>query len=570
MLSIRDLRVSFGNTSILGGVDLYLERGECLALIGESGAGKTTLGLSIMGLARGSATGEILFQEKDLLAISEDELRLLRGKEMAMVFQNAEDALDPVQRIQDQIAEAIMVHRSMSAKNAGDVALKHLLSVGLNYNKARMYPHQLSGGEKQRVLIAMALVNDPDLLILDEPTASLDALTKADVIRLFRSAILGRICIVITHDISLAASLADRMAVLYAGRIVEMGRTEELLRKPRHPYTRGLIRSYPSMNATKDLQGIPGRMVHGLPGCPFHERCTQRIEICSRQVPPQMEEDGRIIACHRGGIVPLLEIEDLSLAFESYSVLRDLSLSLYEGETLALVGESGSGKTTLSKVIMGLHEADKGSVILEGRVVNKWNAAFYRRVQMIFQNPKESVSHRMNVLDAVVEPLQVHRIGSHEARLVRAKEVLEMVELPNDNDFLKRYPHELSGGEVQRVAIARALALGPKLLIADEPTSALDPSVQAKILKLLMNLQEKMGLAMIFITHDISLARKVSDRMVVMHKGQIVEEGATNEILSQPRHPYTRSLVDCACGRYEKGIGEMEMVEKPVAMERYC
>jgi len=570
MLSIRDLRVSFGNTSILGGVDLYLERGECLALIGESGAGKTTLGLSIMGLARGSATGEILFQEKDLLAISEDELRLLRGKEMAMVFQNAEDALDPVQRIQDQIAEAIMVHRSMSAKNAGDVALKHLLSVGLNYNKARMYPHQLSGGEKQRVLIAMALVNDPDLLILDEPTASLDALTKADVIRLFRSAILGRICIVITHDISLAASLADRMAVLYAGRIVEMGRTEELLRKPRHPYTRGLIRSYPAMNATKDLQGIPGRMVHGLPGCPFHERCTQRIEICSRQVPPQMEEDGRIIACHRGGIVPLLEIEDLSLAFESYSVLRDLSLSLYEGETLALVGESGSGKTTLSKVIMGLHEADKGSVILEGRVVNKWNAAFYRRVQMIFQNPKESVSHRMNVLDAVVEPLQVHRIGSHEARLVRAKEVLEMVELPNDNDFLKRYPHELSGGEVQRVAIARALALGPKLLIADEPTSALDPSVQAKILKLLMNLQEKMGLAMIFITHDISLARKVSDRMVVMHKGQIVEEGATNEILSQPRHPYTRSLVDCACGRYEKGIGEMEMVEKPVAMERYC
>ena len=214
------------------------------------------------------------------------------------------------------------------------------------------------------------------------------------------------------------------MAVLYAGRIMEMGRTEDLLRNPRHPYTRGLIRSYPAMTATKDLQGISGRMVHGLPGCPFHERCTQRIDICSQQVPPQMEEDGRIIACHRGGIVPLLEIENLSLAFDSYSALCDVNLSLYEGETLALVGESGSGKTTLSKVIMGLYEADTGAVILEGQMVNKWDSDFYSRVQMIFQNPKESVSHRMNVLDAVLEPLQVQKKGSHEERLQRAKEVL--------------------------------------------------------------------------------------------------------------------------------------------------
>ncbi|MEI8003493.1 MAG: oligopeptide/dipeptide ABC transporter ATP-binding protein, partial [Methanothrix sp.] len=365
-------------------------------------------------------------------------------------------------------------------------------------------------------------------------------------------------------------SLAEKMAVLYAGRIMEMGRTEELLRNPRHPYTRGLIRSYPAMTATKDLQGILGRMVHGLPGCPFHERCTQRIDICSLQVPPQLEKDDRIIACHRGGIVPLLEIENLSMAFDSYSILCDVFLSLYEGETLALVGESGSGKTTLSKVIMGLYEANRGAVILEGRRVNKRDFAFYSRVQMIFQNPKESVSHRMNVLDAVLEPLQVQRIGSHEARLERAKEVLGLVELPVDNDFLKRYPHELSGGEVQRVAIARALALGPKLLIADEPTSALDPSVQAKILKLLMDLQDKTGLAMLFITHDIALARKVSDRMAVMLKGRIVEEGATNEILIHPQHAYTRQLVDCASGKYEMENSEIMMVAKPVALERYC
>lgn len=569
-LSIRGLNVSFGKTQILRGVDLHLERGDCLALVGESGGGKTTLGLAIMGLARGSASGEISFRGKDLLRISQEELRELRGRDIAMVLQNVEDALDPVQRIKDQIAEAIMVHSSVSARDADTLALQHLHSVGLNRGKARMYPHQLSGGEKQRVLIAMALVNDPDLLILDEPTASLDALTKADIIGLFRSAILERICIVITHDLSLAASLADKMAVLYAGRIMEMGSTGDLLRNPRHPYTRGLIRSYPAMTATKDLQGIPGRMAHGLPGCPFHERCTQRIDICSLQAPPQMEEDGRVIACHRGGIVPLLEIENLSLAFGSFSALQGVSLSLYEGETLALVGESGSGKTTLSKVIMGLHEASSGDVILEGRIVNKWDDEFYRRVQMIFQNPKESVSHRMNVVDAVQEPLQVQRNGCHEARLERAKEVLELVELPNDDDFLKRYPHELSGGEVQRVAIARALALAPKLLIADEPTSALDPSVQAKILKLLMNLQEKMGLGMLFITHDIALARKISDRIAVMHSGQIVEEGATNEILTNPQHAYTRRLVNCALGKHEKENGEIELVERPVALERYC
>ena len=570
MLSIKDLKVSFGKRHILKGVDLCLERGECLALVGESGAGKTTLGLSIMGLAKGSATGEISFQEKNLLAISEEELRQMRGKEMAMVFQNVEDALDPVQRIVDQIAEGISVHRSISAKNARDVALKHLLFVGLSSEKSRMYPHQLSGGEKQRVLIAMALVNDPDLLILDEPTASLDALTKADIIRLFRSAILGRICIVITHDISLAASLADKMAVLYAGRIVENGSAQDLIRAPRHPYTRGLIRSYPSMTATKDLQGIPGRMEHGLSGCPFHERCTQRIDICSKQVPMPQEKDGRIIVCHRGGIVPLLEIKNLSLTINSYSALRDVSLSLNEGETLALVGESGSGKTSLSKVIMGIYEADGGFIVLEGSMLTKWDGAFYSRVQMIFQNPKESVSHRMNVLDAVLEPLQVQKKGSPEERHRRAKAVLELVELPIDDDFLKRYPHELSGGEVQRVAIARALALGPKLLIADEPTSALDPSVQAKILKLLMNLQEKMGLAIIFVTHDIALARKVSDQMAVMHEGRIVEVGATNEILIHPEHHYTRRLVNCASGRYEKEDGEIDLVVNSFAMKRFC
>lgn len=561
MLQIKDLKVSFGKAEILRGINLDLEIGDSISIVGESGAGKTTLGLSIMGLVKGSHSGEVRFRGKDLLTIPEEDLRGLRGKEIAMVFQNVEDALDPVQRAQDQVAEAIRIHQRIGAKGAEAAAKKILMSVGLKGDKARAYPHQLSGGERQRVIIAMALANDPALLILDEPTASLDALTKADILRLFRSVIVGRISLVITHDIALASALTEQMAVLYAGGIVEMGRTDEMLREPRHPYTRGLIRSYPGMTTTKDLQSIPGRMVHGLRGCPFHERCTQRIEICQREMPPLREIGGRQVACHRGGIVPLLDVRDLCKSFDSCDVLRDINLTLYEGETLALVGESGSGKSTLSKLIMGLYEPDSGDVVLEQQKVLKRDISFYSRVQMIFQNPKESVSHRMNVLDAVLEPLVVQKKGTREERLIRAKEVLDHVELPSDDEFLQRYPHQLSGGEVQRVAIARALALGPKLLIADEPTSALDPSIQAKILKLLMGLQDKMGLAMLFVTHDISLARKVSDRMAVMHKGRIVETGATNEVLSNPEHPYTRKLVQCASGEPEK-MDDLKMPDR--------
>ena len=567
MLKIKGLKVSFGQKEILRGIDLDLERGDSLGIVGESGAGKTTLGLTIMGLSRGRCLGEIRLHDTDLLNISEEDLRRLRGKDLAMVFQNVEDALDPVQRVGDQIAEAISIHQRKSSES---IIKKLLLSVGLNGDKSRAYPHQLSGGERQRVLIAMALANDPGVLILDEPTASLDALTKADILRLLRQALARRISLVITHDISLATELTEKMAVLYAGRVVEYGRTEDVVKSPCHPYTRGLIRSYPGMTTTKDLQGIPGRMVHGLEGCPFHERCTQRIVVCQEKIPELTKINGRLIACHRGGIVPLLEARNLSKAFDSFSALCQADLILYEGETLALVGESGSGKTTLSKIIMGIYEQDFGEVLLEGQRVSQRDVAFYRRVQMIFQNPKESLSHRMNILEAVLEPLDVQKMGSKEEKLFRAKEVLDDVELPIDDDFLKRYPHQLSGGEVQRVAIARALALGPKLLIADEPTSAMDPSVQAKILKLLMDLQDKMGLAMLFVTHDIALARKVSDRMAVMHKGRIVEEGATNEILIHPQHPYTRRLVDCASGRSEKENDEIEMVAEPVALEKYC
>lgn len=553
MLSIRGLEVSVGRTEILRGIDLDIDKGDCLAIIGESGAGKSTLGLSIMGLlSSGTVRGEVLLNGRDLLPLNEDELRRLRGGEMAMVFQNIEDALDPVQRAGDQIIEAISIHRKASS---AEEMRRLLLAVGLGAEKAESYPHQLSGGEKQRVCIAMALANDPDLIILDEPTASLDAMTKMDIIHLLQSALHGRMALLITHDISLAQRLANRLAVLYAGRIMEVGDTSQILSSPTHPYTRGLVRSYPAICRAKDLQGIPGMMRHGLAGCPFHDRCTQRIEICKTEVPLLEEVRGRLVACHRGGIVPLLEVRELSVSFGSYPALSGVDLTLYEGETLAVVGESGSGKTTLSKAIMGLCQEGSGEIFLEGERVGKRDASFYSRVQMVFQNPKESVSHRMTVLDAVLEPLNVMQRGSPEERVARAKQVLRQAELPVNDRFLAKYPHQLSGGEVQRVAIARALALRPKLLIADEPTSALDPSVQAKILKLLLNLQERMGLGILLVTHDIAVARKVSDRIVVLLKGRIVEEGATDEILIGASHPYTQTLIESASERLDPGEG---------------
>ncbi|MCL6635179.1 MAG: ABC transporter ATP-binding protein [Peptococcaceae bacterium] len=546
MLEIRNLTVSYHGLPVLREINLKAARGEVLAVTGESGAGKTTLGLSIMGLIEGDCAGEIMFKGRNILACPEEERRRMRGGELAMVFQNVADALHPLYNVHEQVAEAILVHGRPDGAPAGRKALDLLRSAGLDGRRAFAYPHQLSGGEKQRALIAMALANDPEILILDEPTASVDALTRAEIVNLLKEVTRNRITLVITHDLATAAALADKMAVLYGGRIVEYGCTGDLLAAPRHPYTRGLLRSYPSMTTVKDLQGIPGRMSHGVAGCPFHPRCTQKLDVCAGTVPTPSGAGGRLVACHRGGIVPMLQVRGLSKSFGEVRAVRDVDFSLYEGETLALVGESGSGKTTLARTIMGLCGADGGEIFLDGGEYRPGERGYYEKVQMIFQNPGESISHRMNVLQAVREPLDVNRWGTREERLARVRSVLEEVELPGDDGFLQKYPHHLSGGEVQRVAIARALVLNPKVLIADEPTSALDASVQARILRLLLNLQEKRGLALLLITHDIALARKVSDRMAVMLKGSIVEEGPAGEVTANPLHPYTRCLLQAA------------------------
>jgi len=548
VLRIEDLKVDFDGESILRGIDLEVADGECIAVIGESGAGKTTLGLSIMGLLNGNTGGKISLGDTDILSLSEKEMRRLRWSRVAMAFQNAQDRLNPTHRILDQVAEPLIAHGRKGKTPAKEKAAALLAATGIAREKLSHYPHELSGGEQQRVLVAMALVSDPELLILDEPVSSLDAESRVEVISFLREAIAGRMALVVTHNLSTAAKLASKTATLYGGRIVELGPTEQMLSQPRHPYTRALLRSYPNMTTVKDLQGIKGRMDRRVTGCTFHPRCTQAISTCREQIPALKDYNSRLVACHRGGIIPALSVTGISKSFKSLKAVDNVSLVLEHGETLALVGQSGSGKTTLARMLAGILKSDAGDIFIEQVKSNPQDKDFHRTAQLVFQNPGEALSHRLTVLESVREPLEVQGISTGTERDGIARKVIEEVELPTNERFLDEYPHHLSGGELQRVNIARALVLNPQVLIADEPTSFLDSSIQAKILRLLMNLQENRGLSILFITHDIAVARKISDRIAVMQEGRIVEQGSTSRIVTNPSCSYTRGLLDAAAG----------------------
>lgn len=546
MLRILELQVTYGDHQVIKGVDISISRGESLGVVGESGAGKTTLALSLMGLGSGVARGRVVFKGQELLPFRADMMKELRWNHISMVFQNTAQALNPVIPVVHQIIEPMLEHKVYGPEEARERTRELLEQVGLSWERAHSYPHQLSGGERQLAIIAMSLSNNPDLLILDEPTASLDAVSKVRILALLDELRAERTIILLTHDFSVASALTDRLAVMYSGRLVESGDTTRVIKDPRHPYTRGLLRSFPDMSTTKDLQGIPGKGIEVGEGCPFSPRCSQRIEIC-RQVLPRLRIIGdREIACHQGGIISLLEVEGLSKHYGAVKALNEASLTLREGETLAVVGETGSGKTTLARCIMGLERPDVGEISLLGQKVKERDKAFYRQVQMVFQHPQECISHRMTVLEAILEPLVIQGIGTREEGIRLANEVISQVELPVDDGFLQQYAHHLSGGELQKIAIARALILNPRLLVADEPTSSLDASVQAKIIRLLLNLQEQRGLALLFITHDIALARKISDRIAVMYQGRVVETGVTSKILSNPRHEHTQELLEAA------------------------
>lgn len=598
-----------GNHSLLAldQVCLELMPAKILAVVGESGSGKTTLAKALMGLLPENAEvrGSIRLDGREIVGMEESSLNQIRWSEVAMVFQNGAANLNPVHRIIDQVAEPLISSRRMRERRAREEAEIQLSKMGLKPEHGNRFPHQLSGGQIQRALLAMAFILNPKVVILDEPTAGLDAMTKSfisGVICQARDS--GKTILLVTHDLDLVQGLADEVAVLYLGQIVERMAARDLLVDPLHPYTLGLGRSYPTLETNRDLGGIRGdaffRLIHShskdgveagvadqknrrghrheegaVPekGCLFQRRCTQAIEACSRETVPLEKVEGREVRCLRGGIVQILELHGVCKSYDTVAALHPIELTVRAGEVFCLVGETGSGKTTLAMIAAGLFKPDKGRRIFEGRDMDEWISQDYPslagRIGVIYQNPAESVSHRLPVYDIVAEPLRIQgRVREEREVRDRVLRVLTEVRLSTDQEFLRRYPHELNMGAIQRICLARALAVSPALLIADEPTSALDPSIQAKVLKLLLDLQIEKGLTLLFITHNIGLARKIADRIGVMLAGRLMEVGSATDLISHPSHPYTRLLIESASGRRKSrvtGEGEISQTGCPFA-----
>ena len=581
-------------------VSLTLAPGRCLALVGESGSGKTTLAKACMGLLPSNAVrqGQIKLNGQRIDHLEESFLNKIRWERIGMVFQHGAANLNPVHRIINQVAEPLIQHRSLSRAEAHALAGEALAQMGLKGEHHWRYPHQLSGGEAQRALLAMAMIMDPEVIILDEPTSALDALSKSFVTDCINQAKeKGKAILLITHDLELVVHLAETVAFLYLGEVMETMPARDIFSQPLHPYTLALGRSYPAMNTTRDLGGMRGdafyRFVHQhghddeagyrhthiqVPlsshkdghappsGCLFQSRCTQAIERCRTEKVDLEAIGDHTVRCLRHGIANLLELKGVSKKYGNAVAINPMDLTIKCGEVFCLVGETGSGKTTLAMIAAGVLTPESGGRVFDGRDMDEWMHKDYRslasQIGVIYQNPAESVSHRFSVLDTVAEPLKIHGLcQSTEEMHARVTSVLADVHLSTDPAFLSHYPHELNMGAIQRVCLARALVLGPSLLVADEPTSSLDPSVQAKVLKLLLDLQIEMGLTMLFVTHDIGLARKIGDRIGVMLSGRLVEVGPAHHILSTPYHPYAQLLIDSVSGI---GHGSFQPASDPV------
>ncbi len=530
LLQVDGLRTTFeaddGPTPAVDGVSFQVGKGEAVGIVGESGCGKTVTCLSIMGLIP-KATGRIeegssiRFRGREMVGLSPRALRRIRGNEIAMVFQEPMTSLNPVYPVGDQVAESLRLHRGCSRREARDEAVRHLAEVGIADPERRYhdYPHQLSGGMRQRVMIASALACAPDLLIADEPTTALDVTIQAQILDLLARARVERemSMLLVTHDLGVVAEVCDRVVVMYAGQVVESGAVDSILRHPKHPYTRGLLDALPDPEGGKRR---PRPVDPGVPSRPL-------LQV--RGLKKHFTTGGR--GLRKGEVVRAVE---------------EVSLELHPGETLGLVGESGCGKSTTGRAILRLVEPTAGVIRFRGEDVRAMDRrrlrALRRRVQIVFQDAHGVLNPRMRVGPVLDEVLRVHQLGGGAGgRRARVAELLERVGLRPEH--AGRYPHELSGGERQRIGIARALAVEPDLIVLDEPVSALDVTVQAQVLDLLRELQDHLRLAYLFIAHDLSVVRHVSDRVAVMYLGRIVETGTAWEIYENPSHPYTRALL---------------------------
>ncbi|MFL6125370.1 dipeptide ABC transporter ATP-binding protein [Actinophytocola sp.] len=560
LLSVEGVTIAFSADGPPAAQDVSyaLAEGEVLAVVGESGAGKTVTAMSLLGLlpATASVTGRACLRGRDLYALRPAELRAVRGNEIAMIFQEPMSALNPVLTIGVQLVEAVRTHQRVSSAAARRRAVRLLDLVRLPEPARRLgsYPHELSGGQLQRVVIAMAIANDPVLLIADEPTTALDVTVQAEILELLRDlrADLGTAILLITHDMGVVADIADRVVVMSEGRVVEQGGVTDVFASPREDYTKQLLGAVVSLGgaATAAVE----RALHGDPGETGDLGETGDIVEAGGTHTAAAEHPATRSVPDTPAVEPVLHVTDLSVSyggrFRRITVrAADLvSLHVEPGEILGLVGESGSGKTTVAGAVTGLIPPTHGTVLVAGtdihRADRRTGRAVRRRIGVVFQDPLSSLNPRATVAASIAEPIRLHRALRGADVDGRVDELLEMVALPAN--LRHRYPHELSGGQRQRVCIARALALDPDLLVADEPTSALDVSVQARILDLLRALQRRHRFACLFISHDLAVVEQLADRVAVMHRGHVVEHGPTAAVLNQPLHPYTRRLLAAA------------------------
>jgi peptide/nickel transport system ATP-binding protein len=562
VLEVRDLSVDFGVDKAwvpaAVGLNYEVRAGEVLAIVGESGSGKSASSMALLGLlpSNSRVSGSVKLSGKELLGADASNIRSVRGKDVAVIFQEPMTALNPVYTVGAQIMETVRLHNEVSPDQARERALQMLDLVELpDPEKAfKSYPHQLSGGQRQRAMIAQSLSCDPKLLIADEPTTALDVTVQAEILDLMRNLRnkLDSAIVLITHDMGVVADLADRIAVMRRGVIVETGTAEEIFHHPRHPYTQALLAAVPHLGQGGAGTDTDVDVTAALAAATHAElESVNREELLRRE----RENAAALAAAEsaRPAGEPVLELEDVAIEYPkqgrvpAFRAVEGANLTVYPGQVVGLVGESGSGKTTIGRAAVGLLPVAAGRMRVVGQDISaaKKNGRqlhqVRRHIGMVFQDPSSSLNPRLPIGESIGEPMYLAGVAKGNDLQKRIEALLDQVELPRG--YRNRYPHELSGGQKQRVGIARALSLKPKLMVADEPTSALDVSVQAKVLELFQNLQRELGFACLFVTHDLAVVDVLADRICVMQRGRIVEQGTRDQILRNPQEPYTQKLL---------------------------